>query len=106
MPGDGHGRLMDHSVSRMGWHDLVLARIAALNQDLLVSARQGDWQQVQALEKARRVLVQDFIENKLNPTDPCLVRCIQEIIQVDREIVRLSLVKRRPATTELRPFAG
>ncbi len=91
----------------MGLHDPALARIAALNQDLLVSARRGDWQRVQALEKARRIIVQDLLKGKLNPTDPCLIRCIQEIVQVDREIVRLSLVKRQPAPTDaLRSCVG
>lgn len=91
----------------MGLQDQVLARIAALNQALLVSARQGDWHQVQALEKARRAMVQDCLKDKLNRIDPCLVRCIQEIIQVDREIIRLSLAKHQPAPARvLRSAAG
>ncbi len=91
----------------MGLHDPTLEQIAAFNRDLLISARQGDWQRVRALEKARRMMVQDFLKDTLNPTDPCLIRCIQEIVQVDREIVRLSLAKRKPAQIDaLRSCAG
>lgn len=88
--------------------DLTLAQqIAALNQDLLVSARRGDWPRVRALEKKRRAVIQNFLEDKPVSTDSCLIRCIREIIRVDREIVRLSLVKRRTVLTDaLKSSAG
>lgn len=88
--------------------DLTLAQqIAALNQDLLVAARRGDWPRVRALEKKRRAVIQNFLEDKPVSADPCLIRCIREIIRVDREIVRLSLVKRRTVLTDaLKSSAG
>jgi hypothetical protein len=88
--------------------DLTLAQqIAALNQVLLVAARRGDWPRVRALEKKRRAVIQNFLEDKPVSADPCLIRCIREIIRVDREIVRLSLVKRRTVLTDaLKSSAG
>lgn len=87
--------------------DLTLAQIVALNQDLLVAAQRGDWQRVRALEKKRRAVIQNFFEDKPAPADPRLIQCIQEIIQVDRQIIRLSLVKRRTTLTDaLKSSAG
>jgi hypothetical protein len=79
----------------------LLAQIAALNRKLLTLARTGDWQQVQALERQRRALVKSLFAGRLEAVEPRVIQCVQEVVQVDREIVKLSLIERRRAGAQV-----
>ncbi len=94
-------------IAELSKEEPLLAQIATLNRKLLTLARQGDWQQVRALEKHRRALVKSLFVSRLEATEPRVIQCVQEVVQVDREIVKLTLMEwRRVAFGAFKSAAG
>jgi len=60
-----------------------------LNEQLLQLAAKGAWEGVRRLERRRHQLLQNLLRE--SPHDPQAVKQVQNVITVDRKIVRLTL---------------
>ncbi len=80
------------------------SEIISLSEQMLENARLHNWDEVTSIEMERKQLMSDFFSHPMKLQKVRLVDGIRQILEKDREIVRLGSAKREELQTALQKF--
>lgn len=73
-----------------------------LTRQMLVSARQGDWGKLVAIEEGRRAIIEQGISSPVPPADAAAAAAaIQEVLRIDKEVIGLAETERSAVAGQL-----
>ena len=79
-----------------------LRQLVTLSEVMLEHARRGDWEYVPEAEQQRRQFLERYFTQPVAPGDQAFVRgCVERILELDRELLRLSKASRAEAAEKL-----